>query len=256
MAWFSAPGNPNAVVTNPTGTQTITLADATALIIKDDESNTAFSVTDGQAGADTIQGQNSNVEFDLIDAGTFTVKDDAGSSILAATDGGGGNSTLVLAASITFTNPLQSVNSQMVNGKFTTYAGANVVGPGIVPIPAAGAQTLYTNAAPTALSLAGPPAGVYMILAHLNILTGATLTFKAKLTYNDAGGNARSDIPVFVQQNSATLLAGGPAANSTGRFSFSYVFSTDGSATIALADNAGTYTAGTYYWDPVLVQLA
>lgn len=111
-------------------------------------------------------------------------------------------------------------------------------------------QTLYTNVAPTGLSYTPPPTvGVYRITGFLNVLTGGTLTFRIKVTYKDPGGNAITDIPVFTQQNSATLLVGGPTANSTGRFSFTTSFAIDSSATaITVVDNSGTYTAGTYYY--------
>lgn len=143
-------------------------------------------------------------------------------------------------------------------GIINLYNSIATVGRGIPPIYAAGAQTLNTNAAPTTLSYAPPTiAGVYRLSAVLNILTGGTLTFKIKLTYKDPGGNAVTDIPVFTQQNSATLLAGSPGANVTGRFYIaSETFAIDNSGTaITVADNAGTYTAGTYYWVPVLEQL-
>lgn len=138
------------------------------------------------------------------------------------------------------------------------YNGVSTVGAGVPPIYAAGAQTLYTNAAPTTVSYTPPAtAGVYRISAYLNILTGGTQTFKIKITYKDPGGNAVTDIPDFEQQNSVTLLAGSPGANATGRFWFVAVIAIDNSATaITVADNAGTYTAGTYYWTPVLEQLA
>lgn len=140
----------------------------------------------------------------------------------------------------------------------TVYNNIFTAGIGIPPIYAAGAQTLYTNAAPTTLTYTPPStAGVYRLSGGLNILTGGTLTFKVKVTYKDPGGNAITDIPVFTQQNSATLLAGGPTANTTGRFFFSMIFPIDNSATaITIADNVGTYTAGTYYWTPILEQLA
>lgn len=83
------------------------------------------------------------------------------------------------------------------------------------------------------------------------------MTWKIKVTYKDPGGNAVTDIPDFEQQNSATLLVGSPGANATGRFSFVWTIAIDNSATaITIQDNAGTYTAGTYYWTPILEQLA
>lgn len=123
---------------------------------------------------------------------------------------------------------------------------------------AVGAQTLNTNVAPTTLTYTPPAtAGIYILSGGLNILTGGTMTFKVKITYKDPGGNAVTDIPVFTQQNSATLLVGSPGANVTGRFSFSWAFAIDNSSTaITIQDNAGTYTAGTYYWTPFLEQIA
>jgi len=123
-----------------------------------------------------------------------------------------------------------------------------------------GAQTLYTNAAPTTLSYTPPAtAGSYLLGGALNILTGGTLTWKIKMTYQDAGGVAHTtDLPVFQQQGSTTLLAGSPGANVTGRYSMlPFQIDIDNSATaITLADNTGTYTAGTYYWTPWIAQLA
>lgn len=141
---------------------------------------------------------------------------------------------------------------------FTLYNNLNTAGLGLSAIYKTGAQTLYTNSAPTTLTYTPPAAaGSYRLGGTLDILTGATQTFKVKMTYTDAGGNARTDIPVFQQQNSATLLAGGPAANATGQFSMlPYYIDVDNSGTaITIQDNAGTYTAGTYYWTPILEQL-
>jgi hypothetical protein len=129
---------------------------------------------------------------------------------------------------------------------------------GFGAIFAAGAQSLNTNVAPTTLSYTPPAtAGVYRISGYLDILTGGTMTVQLKITYKDPGGNARTDIPVLTQQNSATLLAGSPGANVTGRFWFVAIIAVDNSATaITVADNAGTYTAGTYYFTPIIEQLA
>lgn len=142
-------------------------------------------------------------------------------------------------------------------GLWTKYDNRTLAGIGMVPVFGAGAQTLYTNAAPTTLSVTpSANAGKYRLRGRLNILTGGTLTFKVKVTYHDASGNPQSDIPVFFQQNSATLLAGGPSANSTGRFWFDMEIDVDNSATaITIADNAGTYTAGTYYWIPSIEEI-
>lgn len=144
-------------------------------------------------------------------------------------------------------------------GILSKYGNITTAGLGAPAIYKAGAQTLYTNAAPTSLSYTPPAtAGRYRLSASLNILTGGTLTFKVKITYTDAGGNARTPIPVFVADNSTSLVAGGPAANSTGRLSMvPWEFDIDNSGTaITIQDNAGTYTAGTYYWIPTLEQLA
>lgn len=163
--------------------------------------------------------------------------------------------------------PTGTSNRLLVNGTFgfgfsagsiDHFAGIATAGLGAAAVYASGAQTLYTNSAPTTLSYTPPAtAGVYAVLASLDILTGGTQTFQIKITYHDPGGNSRTDIPVFTQQNSTTLLAGSPGANATGRFSFLWVFAIDNSATaITVADNAGTYTAGTYYWNPQLLQFA
>lgn len=145
-------------------------------------------------------------------------------------------------------------------GGFSVFNNINTVGGvGVPPIYAAGAQTLYTNVAPTTLSYTPPAtAGVYRLTGYLNALTAGTMTFKVKITYKDAGGNAVTDIPGFYLQNSTAIVAGGNSANTAGRYTMlSYPFSIDNSATaITIQDNAGTYTAGTYYWTPVLEQLA
>lgn len=157
------------------------------------------------------------------------------------------------------TNPI-ILGLHSVSGIFTTYAGIATAGLGVPGIFAVGAQTLYTNSAPTTLSYTPPAtAGVYRIGGTLNILTGGTMTFKIKITYQDAGGNAHSgDIPLFALQNSATLLAGSPGANTTGRYTMlPFEIAIDNSATaITVADNSGTYTAGTYYWVPHIEQIA
>jgi len=143
-------------------------------------------------------------------------------------------------------------------GLIITYAGNATSGKGIPALFGAGPQSLYTNVAPTTLSYTPPTvAGVYRISGYLDILTGGTMTVQLKVTYHDPGGIARTDIPVLTQQNSTTLLAGSPGANATGRFWFVMIIAIDNSGTaITIGDNAGTYTAGTYYWDPVLEQLA
>lgn len=135
---------------------------------------------------------------------------------------------------------------------------ASLLGISSQPV-ASGAQTLYTNVAPTTLSFTPPPtAGVYRLSALLDALTAGTMTFKVKITYTDPGGNARTDIPAFYLQNTTAIVAGGNSANTAGRYvMFPHTIAIDNSATaITIADNSGTYTAGTYYWTPVLEQLA
>lgn len=181
----------------------------------------------------------------------------AGSDVasLLGTDGNGG---LVIDNFQTF--PYITANDPF--HFFKTVAYYNNIATGGLGIPAiynAGAQTLYTNAAPTTRTYTPPAAaGTYRLGGSLNILTGGTLTFKIKVSYTDAGGTARAtELPVFVAAGGTTLLSGGPAANSTGRFTMlPFEFSIDNSASnIVVSDNAGTYTAGTYYWVPHLEQL-
>lgn len=143
------------------------------------------------------------------------------------------------------------------SGLPTKSNGVTLAGQGFPLIVGVGAQTLYTNAAPTTLSVTPASAvGVYRLHGYLDILTGGTLTFAVIIGYTDPGGNARTDVPVFIQQNSTSLVAGGPSANSTGRFTFTYDFAVDNSGTaITIGDNSGTYAAGTYYWVPILERL-
>ncbi len=145
------------------------------------------------------------------------------------------------------------------SGKFAQSYGVNLAGYGFPHIYAAGAQTLYTNAAPTTMTYTPPLfAGVYRLNGYLNALTAGTMTFKAKITYTDAGGTPRTDIPAFYRQNTAAVIAGGMTANTADRYTMiPYTFSVDASGgAIAIQDNAGTYTAGTYYWTPFLEQIA
>jgi hypothetical protein len=130
-----------------------------------------------------------------------------------------------------------------------------VTSPSIVAI---GVKTLYTNAAPTTLSYTpAPVVGVYRATGCLDALTAGTMTFKIKITYTEPGGNARTDIPLFYRQNTAAVIAGGMTANTADRYiMINHTFQTDASATaITIADNSGTYSAGTYYWIPVLEKL-
>lgn len=234
----------NAVVTNPAGDQTITLASGKSFIVKDNAGNTIFQALDtGDAvtitGAPTIALNPTGTQFKITDPGDANL----------------------LAVVRTAGNDIWGFSNsqyQITNGKLSRYNGIVSAGNGVPSIYASGALTLNTNVPPTTLTYTPPAAaGVYRLSGYLDILTATTLTFKVLISYTDPGGNARTDIPVFTQQNSATLLVGGPAANSTGRFSFSYVFAVNNSATaITLADNGGTYTSGTYYWTPNLEQLA
>jgi hypothetical protein len=158
----------------------------------------------------------------------------------------------------TFPGTVQSLKVAELNVRELTVA--NIVNLGVIPIiRATGVQTLYTNVAPTTLSYTPPTkAGVYRFSGTLNALTAGTMTWAVKITYKDAGGNSITDVPGFYLQNGTAIVAGGNSANTAGRYTMiTAPFSVDNSATaITIADNSGTYTAGTYYWTPVLEQLA
>lgn len=126
------------------------------------------------------------------------------------------------------------------------------------PIIVLTTSQLRTNQAPAAFSFTPPAsAGTYRVSFYLDITVGTTLTFIAKLTYTDPAGSARSANVQLVLEGGTAVLAGGPAANSTGQFTGEQSFGIDNSATaITVVDNSGTYTTGTYRWIVVLEQLA
>ena len=184
-----------------------------------------------------------------VPAGTLSYYGSGSSSSMRVNAPSGGSVLMQIAG---------NSNYQFLATGVARFANIASAGLGVPAIYAAGAQTLYTNVAPTTLSYTPPAtAGIYRVSAYLNIITGTTLTFKIKITYTDPGGNAVTDVPDFEQQNSTTLLAGGPTANTTGRFSFSWPIAiNNGAAAITVADNTGTYTTGTYYWTPFVEQIA
>lgn len=134
--------------------------------------------------------------------------------------------------------------------------GITLVGQGFPLIVAQTSQS-KSNAAPTALSYTPPAvAGTYRASWYLDITTGTTLTFIAKLTYTDPAGSARSANIELLTEGGTSVVAGGPAANSTGQFSGVETFAIDNSATaITVVDNSGTYTTGAYRWVVVIEQL-
>ena len=135
--------------------------------------------------------------------------------------------------------------------------GANKIG--TPQIKAVGVQTLSTNAAPATLSFTPPrKAGVYRLSGQVNLLTASAMTWVVKITYHDPGGNAITDTPGFYLQNGTAITAGGNTTNTAGRYiMIPYTFEIDNSSTaITIQDNSGTYTTGTYYWTPILEQLA
>jgi hypothetical protein len=242
------------------------LPDAGTWIVKNDDGTAIWTLTDGGAGADTAK---LSVGLQLY-AGTAVP-----STVVLLSAGSGADELIGITSSqdlqywawggsnFAFFLPSGTRNFHLAGqaifeSTFATYNNINTAGPGLAPIYGVGARTLYTNSAPSQLNVGGLSAGTYRLSGGLDVLTASTLTVKLKVTYTDAGGNARTDIPGFyLTSGSATaIVSGGNTANTTGRYTMIPMeFTIDGSQPIIILDNAGTYTTGTYYWVPVLEQV-
>ncbi len=155
---------------------------------------------------------------------------------------------------LTISGPTGTKILQLNSSGIITNSTGAILTPSIVKTVV---QSAATNVAPTTLSFTPPSvAGTYRISAQLNATTATTLTFKNILGYTDSTAAARTDIPVWERQNSATMLVA-PTANTADRFvQGPFLFSIDNSGTaITLGDNAGTYTTCVYDYTVVLERL-
>lgn len=99
-----------------------------------------------------------------------------------------------------------------------------------------------------------PPAtaGTYRISTYVNVRTSAAVNMTVTVAYKDAASVARSELVALNQQNTATVVVN--MNNTAARFTGSYDFQIDNSATAITLSTTGT-TMTVYDLTAVLEQL-
>jgi hypothetical protein len=188
-------------------------------------------------------------------AGGFQIKLDSLGN-LGFFDSSGGEVASILTGTLRVGSAGTGAGIDLFNGSSNVprFKGILTAGLGVPAIYAVASSVGNAALVANAINYVPPAtAGTYRISAYVNVRTAAAVNMTVTVTYKDAAGVARSELLTLQQQNTATNVVN--MNNTAGRFTGSYIFQIDNSATAVTVSTTGT-TMTLYDLAATLEQLA